>query len=271
MPDNNTNIPSKHDPSIITKKINLPESEIDRGPITLAEIQQATKERIYEISREFTQGFKFLEQYPKSVTIFGSTKFTEGNVYYDSARQLAKKIVKDLNYSVITGGGPGIMEGANKGAKESGGNSIGLTIRLPKEQVMNYYLTNHIDFYYFFARKVCLAYSAEAFVFFPGGFGTFDEFSELITLHQPHKVPEVPIILIGSDYWREVENFFRETMFKRGTIDEEDFKYFRITDDLDEVISIIENSPVHERLPYEGLKVNPIDPDGNLEDLIKDE
>lgn len=241
------------------KRVNLPSKMAEPNILSIADMQKATDERIYEISREFTQGFKFLEKYPRSVTFFGSTRFKENHPYYIKARNLAGRIVKELDYTVISGGGPGIMEAANRGAKEAGGNSIGLTIRLPKEQVMNGYLTNHIDFYYFFSRKVCLAYSAETFIFFPGGFGTLDEFSEIVTLLQTHKVPKVPVLLVGKDYWLEVLDFLKNTLLSRGTIEPEDLELFKIIDDEDEILSIIRSTPVREILPYEGLKVNPVD------------
>ena len=183
-----------------------------RDPLTRSELHNATQERVYEISREFTQGFKFLENYPRSVTFFGSARFPENHPDYIKARSVASRIVKELKYSVVTGGGPGIMEAANRGAKEAGGNSVGLTIRLPKEQVMNKYMTSHVDFYYFFSRKVCLNYSAEAFLFFPGGYGTLDEFFEVVTLLQTKKVPIVPVILVGSNYWNNVKIFLTETL-----------------------------------------------------------
>ncbi len=241
------------------KRVNLPDKNLDRNPLSREEMHRATQDRIYEISREFTQGFKFLEAYPKSVTFFGSARFDEENTYYKNAYALAYRIVKELNYSVVSGGGPGIMEAANRGAQEAGGNSIGLTIRLPKEQVLNNYLTSHIDFYYFFSRKVCLAYSSEAFIFFPGGYGTLDEFFELITLLQTRKIPKVPVILMGSDYWNEVKTFIKKTLLERKTVDTDDMDLFTITDNPDEVIDIIKNTPVQEYVPYNGLRVNPLD------------
>lgn len=241
------------------KRVNLPDRDLDREPLTRAQMHEATQERIYEISREFTQGFKFLEGYPKSVTFFGSARFKENNAYYKLAYELASRIVKDINYSIVTGGGPGIMEAANRGALEAGGNSIGLTIRLPKEQVLNNYLSSHIDFYYFFSRKVCLSYSAEAFIFFPGGFGTLDEFFEVITLIQTRKIPNIPVVLVGSDYWNELKDFIKNTLLKRDTIEPEDTNLFTISDDLDEIINIIKEAPVKSFIPYNGIKVNPID------------
>ena len=224
------------------KRVNLPDKNLDRDPITLAEMQRATQERVYEISREFTQGFKFLSGYPQSVTFFGSARFTEENPYYKKARALAVRIVKELDYSIVTGGGPGIMEAASRGAQESGGNSVGLTIRLPREQVMNNYLTSHVDFYYFFSRKVCLAFS-----------------SELVTLLQTRKIPRVPVILVGSEYWNEIKDFLVKSLRARGTIDNDDLELFSIIDDDDEIIRTIRTSPVREYLPYNGLKVNPIE------------
>lgn len=228
-------------------------------PLSLAEIKEATQERIYEISREFTQGFKFLEQFPRSVTFFGSARFPEDNEFYIQARRIAARIVTDLGYSVTSGGGPGIMEAANRGAKEAGGHSVGLTIRLPKEQVMNGYLTEHIDFYYFFSRKVCLAYSAEAFLFFPGGYGTLDEFFEIVTLLQTKKIPQIPVILVGKNYWEKTLLFLKDDLLSRETIDTRDLNLFTITDNEDEIIDIIKHAPVRESVPYDGLRVNPIE------------
>ncbi len=229
------------------------------GPMTLGEMREATQDRIYEIAREFTQGFKFLEKFPRSVTFFGSTRFREGDEHYDRARNLAGRIVKELKYSVISGGGPGIMEAVNRGAKETGGDSLGLTIRLPKEQVMNGHMTDHVDFYYFFSRKVCLLYSAEAFIFFPGGYGTLDEFFEVVTLLQTRKIPEVPVILVGKDFWGKTLEYLKDNLLERGTIEQEDLSLFTLIDDDDEIMEIIKKAPVREAVPYKGLRVNPIE------------
>jgi len=227
--------------------------------LTRAEMKEATDDRVYEISREFTQGFKFLENHPRSVTIFGSARFLEDHPDYVKARHLAGRIVTNLNYTIVTGGGPGIMEAANRGAKENGGNSIGLTIRLPKEQIMNDYMTSHVDFYYFFSRKVCLAYSAEAFLFFPGGYGTLDEFFEIVTLLQTRKIPRLPVILVGSEFWNEVLKFMENTLLNRKTIDQIDISLFTILDDEDKILEILKKAPIHEFTPYNGLRVNPIE------------
>ena len=183
-------------------------------PITLLEISEASQKRIALITKEFTNGFEFIKNYPRSVTFFGSARTKSGELYYEKAKELANRIVKELHYSVITGGGPGIMEAANKGAYEAGGNSLGLTISLPHEQLTNSYLTDREDFHYFFSRKVCLSFSAEAYIFFPGGFGTLDEFLEILTLIQTNKIPKAPIILIGESHWTPLEEFFKNIIIE---------------------------------------------------------
>ncbi len=210
------------------------------------DLKDIADKRITEISKEFTEGFNFLKDYPASVTFFGSTQFKEDNPYYQSARDLSYKIVKELNYSILSGGGPGIMEAANRGAFEAGGNSLGLTITLPHVQVANKYLTKEIKSYYFFVRKVCLAFSAEAFVFFPGGYGTLDEFFEIVTLVQTGKITGVPIICVGSDFWNKLEDFMKTELLSRGSIIPEDLKLFHITDDHEEIIRLIKEVPVNQ-------------------------
>ncbi|MDD4989098.1 MAG: TIGR00730 family Rossman fold protein [Candidatus Pacebacteria bacterium] len=206
-----------------------------------------TEDRVLEINREFLKGFEFIAHYPKSVTIYGGTQIKEGNVYYEKARSLGKKIVEELKCAVVTGGGPGIMEAANRGAKDAKGNSVGITIKLPHEQETNPYVTNSVDFYYFFVRRVILSFSAESCVFFPGGFGTLDEFFEILTLRQTHKIPPVPIILFGKEYWEPLEGFFRENLLgKFHTIREENLQIYKITDDENEVIDIVRKAPLQK-------------------------
>jgi uncharacterized protein (TIGR00730 family) len=199
-------------------------------------------EVIAEVKKELEAGFKFLKKYPLSVTFFGSTEFEEGNQYYDSARTLAGRIVSELKYSVLSGGGPGIMEAADRGAREAGGNSLGVTINLPEGQVTNEYVTDKVDLYYFFVRKVCLSFSAEAFLFFPGGYGTLDEFFELVTLLQTRKITGVPLICIGSEYWNAVKEFMVKELLSRGTIKPTDLDLFVITDDHEEALRLIKES-----------------------------
>ena len=220
------------------------------NPLTREEMQEVARERVDEIAKEFTNGFKFLEDYPKSVTIFGSNQFKEDNPYYMSARTLAGRIATELGYSVASGGGPGIMEAANRGAFEAGGTSLGLTIKLPHEQIINKYISKEIDSYYFFVRKVILSFSSEAFIFYPGGFGTMDEFFEILTLVQTQKIQGVPIICVGADYWKKLERFLTEELLSRGTVAAEDMTLFTITDDLDEVLEIIKKVPIRASLPF---------------------
>lgn len=222
----------------------------NKKPITLLEIAEAAKKRVAVISKEFSDGFEFLKNYPRSVTFFGSARTNEGEEDYEKARRVASRIVNELHYSVITGGGPGIMEAANRGAFEAGGNSLGLTIKLPAEQKINPYITDQVDFYYFFSRKVCLSFSSEAYVFFPGGFGTMDEFFEILTLVQTNKIPETPIILVGKEYWSGLENFFKKHLEETKKIDKEDLNLYIITDDEDEIMEAIKRAPVQIGLRY---------------------
>jgi len=219
--------------------------------MTLLEMGEASKKRVALIAKEFTNGFEFVKNYPRSVTFFGSARTKEGDPYYEKARALASRIVKELHYSVMTGGGPGIMEAANRGAFESDGNSLGLTIDLPHEQLDNQYLTDKEDFHYFFSRKVCLSFSAEAYVYFPGGFGTLDEFLEILTLIQTNKIPKAPIILVGVSFWNPVEQLFRDILIKNKTISEEDLSLYTITDDEDEMMEIIKAAPIRLGLKYD--------------------
>jgi uncharacterized protein (TIGR00730 family) len=220
--------------------------------ITLSrdEMHKIIDSRVSEIAKEFTAGFKFLEDYPKSVTFFGSTQAKEGDPYYESARELSHKIVKELGYSIVSGGGPGIMEAADRGAFEAGGNSLGLLIQLPDAQPTNNYITKSISFYYFFARKVCLAFGAEVFIFFPGGYGTLDEFFEIITLIQTRKMVGAPLICYGSEYWNKLKSFMEEELLARGAIAPSDLNLFTITDSHDEILEIIKSVPVLENVPF---------------------
>ena len=228
------------------KTINLPEVELKTPLLTKEEIEHGAKLRVSRISREFLRGFRFIKKYPRSVTFFGSARFHEDNPHYVQARTIARELSK-LGFAIVTGGGPGIMEAANRGAKEAGGPSIGLSIRLPKEQVLNPYVTDSVDFYYFFSRKVALSFSAEAYLYFPGGYGTLDEFFEIITLIQTKKIPRVPVLLIGSDFWRPLQCFIEETLFeKHRTISPEDRTLFIITDDNEKIIEIVKNAPMRK-------------------------
>lgn len=217
-------------------------------------MQDVAAERVAEIAKEFTEGFKFLADYPKSVTFFGSTAVREGNPYYDKARSLSGRIVKELGFSVVSGGGPGIMEASDRGAYEAGGDSLGLLIKLPDTQPVNSYIKKSVSFYYFFARKVCLAFGAEVFIFFPGGFGTLDEFFEIITLIQTRKIAGAPLICFGSEYWNKVKSLMNDELLARGFINEEDLNLFTITDSEDEIIEMIKKVPIVEGIPFNAMK-----------------
>ncbi len=230
--------------------INTPPKDSPIEILTRQELHDTAVERVHLISKEFTDAFNFLEKYPKSVTIFGGTRFKEGNKEYDKARLVASKISQELNYSIFTGGGPGIMEASNRGAFESGGESLGLTIELSNHQIKNNYLTDNLDFYYFFSRKVCLSFSAEAYLFFPGGYGTLDEFFEIVTLVQTKKIEKVPIILVGSEFWKPLDQFMRNELLGRNTIDPEDLDLYKIIDDENEIVEIIKNSPVRNGIKF---------------------
>ena len=226
--------------------MNVPETVLPIEPLTLHEVDEQITKRVTRIDHEFKEGFEFLKYQPKSVSIFGSTRFTENNHHYEQARSLAGKFAK-LGYTVVTGGGPGVMEAANRGAFENGGKSLGITIELPHAQVKNPYLTDYEDFYYFFTRKVMLSFSAEAYIFFPGGYGTLDEFFEIITLVQTNKIEPVPVICMGTDYWNELHNFIKTNIFeKHDSIEKADMDLYTITDDEDLVIDIVKKVPIRD-------------------------
>ncbi len=234
--------PQTSDPT--KDQINIPEAHADIKPLTMDKLEATMNERVTEIVKEFSDGLDFIQSFHKSVTFFGSARFSEDNPYYQAARILAAKL-SDNGYTIITGGGPGIMEGGNRGAYEAGGPSLGLTIELPHEQITNPYVTGNVGFKYFFIRKVCLTFSAEAFVYFPGGFGTLDEFFEILTLVQTNKIKRVPIILVGRDYWEPLHNFIRTTLCdKFKAIDDLDMDLYQILDDPDTIVDLIKMSPV---------------------------
>jgi uncharacterized protein (TIGR00730 family) len=198
--------------------------------------------KIFKIMAEFIDGFHFLADFKKTITIFGSTSFAPKNHYYEEARKLGWFLAKG-GFTVITGGGPGIMEAANKGAFEAGGESAGINIQLPEGQRMNKYVTKPIGFHYFFTRKVMLSFSSQAYVFFPGGFGTLDEFFEMITLVQTRKLAKpVPVIAVGKDYWQNLFNWLRaEVYLKQKSVKAEDLKIFQLVDSAKEAYQIIKN------------------------------
>lgn len=197
--------------------------------------------RIFRIMAEFIDGFTFLSQFNKTVTFFGSARFDEKHNHYQEAYKLAKKLGAQ-GYTVITGGGPGVMEAANRGAKEGGGQSVGINIMLPNEQRINQYIDKSIALNHFFIRKVILAFSAEAFIFFPGGFGTLDEMFELSTLIQTNKIErQVPIILVGKNYWQPLVEWVRAQLLDEfKTISAEDLNIWQIAEDVEQAYKLVE-------------------------------
>ncbi|HXK35969.1 MAG TPA: TIGR00730 family Rossman fold protein, partial [Candidatus Paceibacterota bacterium] len=208
--------------------------------------------RVFRIMSEFVEGWQFITDFKNTVSFLGSARFDENNKWYQEARKLGSLLAK-AKIGVVTGGGPGIMEGGNRGAYESGGESIGINIKLPFEQRENPYLTKSQPFYYFFVRKVMLFYTAQAYVFFPGGFGTVDEFFELVTLVQTKKIDRetVPLVLVGKDFWTPLIAFMRSTMLEKyQAIDTEDLDLFKLVDTAEEALKVITSSPPRKEIYY---------------------
>lgn len=197
------------------------------------------------IRNEFHDGIDKVNKFNPSVTFYGSTRIREGQPYYEKVRNLSFRIAKELGYAVLSGGGPGIMEASNRGAFEAGGKSIGLTIKLPNEQINNPYITDEIPFNFFFTRQSAMSYSTEVCVFCPGGFGTLNELFEILTLEQTKKTGNIPIILFGSDFWNPIDKVIRENLLEKyKTVNKGDVEIYQIKDDEDEILRIIKNSKI---------------------------
>jgi uncharacterized protein (TIGR00730 family) len=194
--------------------------------------------RALRILGEFVEGFDALAGVGPAVSVFGSARIGRSDPSYRMARSLTRKLAR-LGYAIITGGGPGIMEAANRGAREGGGVSIGCNIELPFEQGLNEYVTLGMEFRYFFVRKTMFVKYAEAFCIFPGGFGTLDELFEALTLIQTGKVQHFPVVLFGVAYWSGILDWMRATVLAQGKISEGDLTIFTVTDDVDEAVAVI--------------------------------
>ena len=194
--------------------------------------------RMFRIMAEFVEGFETLSEVGHAVTIFGSARIRRGDDLYKKTEQLARLLVKN-GFSVITGGGPGVMEAANKGASDAGGKSIGLNIELPMEQKPNPYANINLNFRYFFCRKVMFVKYAMAYVIMPGGFGTLDEFFEAVTLIQTHKIKPFPVIMVGSAYWSGLINWMKGSLLKEKMISKEDLEIFQVIDDPEDILKTI--------------------------------
>ena len=197
--------------------------------------------RVLRIQAEFVEGFGALAGLPRAVTVFGSARTKPGTKYYRKAEEIGAALAEE-GFAVITGGGPGVMEAANKGAAEAGGVSVGLGIELPFEQGLNDYVNLGINFRYFFARKTMFVKYAQGFIVMPGGFGTFDELFEALTLVQTRKVTSFPVVLFGSGYWQGLLDWARGSVLSYGCIAERDLALLRVTDDVEEAVAIMRDS-----------------------------
>jgi uncharacterized protein (TIGR00730 family) len=194
--------------------------------------------RVLRIQAEFVEGFGLLAELGQAVAVFGSARSLAGSAEYECAEQIGAGLAK-AGYAVITGGGPGVMEAANKGAISAGGASVGLGIELPMEQGLNEYVEIGLEFRYFFVRKTCFVKYAQAFVVLPGGFGTLDELFEAVTLVQTGKITRFPIVLVGSAYWNGLRTWITDTILAEGKISAEDPDLIKIIDDPAEVVQAI--------------------------------
>ncbi|HIY24834.1 MAG TPA: TIGR00730 family Rossman fold protein [Candidatus Brachybacterium merdigallinarum] len=229
-----------------------------KGPVTLRGAQRPTRTtdqrlleedapgdwvhsdpwRVLRIQSEFVEGFGALAELGPAISVFGSARLGEDHPDYATARQIAAGIV-EMGYAVITGGGPGIMEAGNRGAKEAGGVSVGLGIELPHEQGMNEYVDLGVDFRYFFARKTMFVKYSSGFVVMPGGFGTFDELFEALCLMQAHKIDMFPVILVGRSYWQGLLDWLRGTVQPFGAISAGDVELMRVVDTAEEALEAL--------------------------------
>lgn len=213
--------------------------------------------RVFRIMGEFVEGFDELATLTRGISIFGSARSKPGDADYQAAQETAALLAKE-GFAVITGGGPGVMEAANKGAFEAGGLSIGCNIELPFEQKPNPYQTRSMTFKYFFVRKMMFVKYSLGFVIFPGGFGTFDELFEALTLIQTKKIRDFPVVLFGSSYWTGLLSWVREVVLPQGKISEHDLRLFHITDSPAEIVQIVirsQSSLSHDKLVSDEIRI----------------
>jgi len=219
------------------RKICLPQDRI--GKIVEDTDTKRSSWRIFKIMAEFVEGFEFLNQYDKAASFYGSARCGLKNKMYKEAAELAAKLSKD-GFAIITGGGPGIMEAANKGAHDAKGRSVGLNIKLPLEQRINKYVDESEAFSYFFTRKVMLSIASQVYIFFPGGFGTLDELFEMITLIQTEKLDPIPIVLVGKEFWTPLLDWIEKRLYEKNkTIDKKDMLIYTLVDNADEAYTYI--------------------------------
>ena len=218
-----------------------------RPPVEHELLQQGDEDvsltswRIFRIMAEFVSGFELLRKYKLAATVFGSARALPDDRWYKESQKLGYLLAKD-GFAIITGGGGGIMGAANKGAYEAGGASVGLNIRLPHEQRLNSYVTDSETFHFFFTRKVMLSFASEVYIYFPGGFGTLDEFFEILTLVQTKKIAQVPIVLVGREYWTPLIEWFQTTLAdKYRSIGSDDASLVHVVDTAEEAHALIQS------------------------------
>jgi uncharacterized protein (TIGR00730 family) len=214
--------------------------------------------RVLRIQSEFVEGFGALAELGPAISVFGSARTTPDEPSYALAEALGRQLVQ-AGFAVITGGGPGVMEAANKGACEAGGVSVGLGIELPFEQELNDYVDLGLNFRYFFARKTMFVKYAQGFVVLPGGFGTFDELFEALTLVQTRKVTSFPIVLLGTSYWSGLVDWVKQTVLAEGKIAKEDLDMFQVTDDVDQAVDVMVTAQQRRRSAAPGAGESPGD------------
>ncbi len=211
--------------------------------------QDAAPWKVFTIMSEFVNGFEFLRRHKKAVTIFGSARLGFPDRIYRDARVLAHRLARD-GFAVVTGGGPGIMEAANRGAYDAGGKSVGLNIKLKYEQHLNHYVTESEDFQYFFVRKTMLSLAAQICIFFPGGYGTLDELFDILTLIQTEKIPRIPVILVNKEYWTPLIGWMREHLWRRHrAVERKDLRLYYVADDADDAYRLIRRLIKEKKVP----------------------
>ncbi len=206
----------------------------------MLKVERHARHHLLGSDDEFKRAFEIIDRYPKRVTFFGSARDLPANENYRlAAEKLAYELAK-RDYAIVSGGGGGIMAASNKGAYDAGGTSIGFNIRLPREQHLNPYTTENLAFHYFFTRKVMMTFFSHAYVYFPGGFGTFDELTEIITMIQTKKMPPLRIILFGHEFWDDFDALIKKQLLGNGYISEKDKEIYTITDSIDEAVHLVD-------------------------------
>jgi len=233
-------------------QLNLPASKLPvEKPKKGEDFRKSLHWRVFRILSEFVEGWQFLADFKKTISVFGSAVTPEDDKWYEEARKLGK-MVAEGGFAVVTGGGPGIMEAGNRGAVEGNGKSVGLNIQLEMEERINPYVRESVAFHYFFVRKVMLSFAARAYVFFPGGYGTLDEFFELITLIKTKKISnKIPVVLVGKEYWENVDSWLRNEVFEKyHNIEKEDLDIYKIVDSAEDAFEFIKDAPPREDWYY---------------------